>query len=453
MRKIVALLFVGFILMQVNNTPKVIEVKAEEEIRDYEMPPYLRTNLLVNISVSAFDSNLIGSDGNLLASSVRANGDNIRMEISSMLRIEDFNRGWTFFEVSLSAYDREAQIRPAMVERLETSASDISERIIFGYKISSLYEHSIDNFVLYPSSLNENNTRDSTAIIGWEASEDEMGKSHLNILKARSIQRSTAEFPLKTLYQLPYQQTRTIKGLRLGVPDAIPQENDKLDYKYYTVSKDLSNSIFQWTLESFGFDINKQEEREYVKGFYAETMDIERYFPYEYASVEGNFFHETILKIVDNGINDIIVQPTQQVIKQTVGIDVAKAAADITAPVNLALDVAKSCVISFPPCTSVPSGIANDLIPNLLSPITDFFFPSTGAPTPEPPPPPQYPPTSDIPVDTNTNVDAAPVDYLSSIVGGGIDSRTIGIVAIIIVSIILVIVLVSRRGGPSPEKK
>ena len=447
MKKILALLILGIIMVSLLSFERIEKVKAEDGVADVDMPPYLNTDLIVNVSISAFDKvpNII--DHNFSVSALKTERIQVRSMVASMLSQEDYERGWTVLEISLSAYKQRAVIRPTLVEKINVSSDEVVTRGIFGYKISSLYNYGVESFVLYPSSLNQDNdTRESTAKIGWESSEDRNGISHKEILDDLNLDIATDELTAKKLYEIPYHQSRNIKALKVQVPDSIPKDNEELDFTHYTVTDDLSNTIFQWVMDAVGLDITHEDQKNYIKGFYAETLDLERYLPYEYGTGD-QFFGIDILGTVTKAVDDVIVKPARNVIDNTPIIkDVAKAVSNpVTNIINPIIDTAVKCGSSIPPCANVISGIALDVAPKLAKPILDFL-PAPSAPAPTPPAPPVYPETSEIPATTNTNLDSAPLGFLGSVIPEGTNMTYvyIGVGAIILVIIIAAVLLLRR---------
>jgi hypothetical protein len=418
------------------------------------MPPFLQTNIYVNITIEAFDSGLIDPNADLSVSSVTTSTSNMRAKVSSFLTVEDFERGWTYFEVSLSAYKQLAQIKPMLVEKIQLANPDNPEEIKEVHVVSKQYNNSIDAFVLYPTSLNENETRDTRAKIGWQSNEKTTGISHNEIIRELGLQLTTEKVSADALFEIPFYQSRSISGVALQLPSAIPKDDKKLDFEHFVVTKDMAETIYHWIVDSFGFDLNNQTHKEWIKGFYSDEFDIEKYIPFEYA--DGDFFHDFAVNLVTKAVDDVIVKPVVDIVTDPIkAIDniIVKPA---TEAVNTIVKTAIDCTKSFPPCTSVVTGAAINLAAEALGlpastyvPI-DLSNPITGTI----PPPPTYPETSDIPEDTNTNIHSTPLEMLSSVIPPEKLQTYLLVGGVVILGGVgILILLLVRRGGSSNDRR
>lgn len=451
MKRIIAILLIGFIVLQFADVQHVVEVEAESEPAVEYMPPYLQTDLIVNISIEAFDFGLIGTGDNLSISSIQENTDNMRVRISSMLEVSDFERGWKVFDVSLSAYKRQAKITPMNVEKIESENPYKPGATYFTYSVSKQYENSIDTFVLYPSSLNENETRDSTSIIGWENSEKSK-ETHSSILKRLGLEADTDVLTVTPLHEFSRGRSQQIKSMKIRVPDKIPSDNEKLNFQDFTVASDLSNTIFGWIVESFGFDLNNPGETKYIRSFYATGMQIEKYIPYEFDS--GNWFHDAIINTVVKAVDDVVIKPAIAVISDPIGSTARAVVSAVTTPINAVVKSAEGCItLNIGTCINAISGAAIDIATKTVFPSQLWTNPQPTPEQPDPAPPsiPEYPLTSDIPANTSTNILTAPLGFISSLIPPDTSKTTLligGVLAVGLTGVSIFILLRMTKSKP-----
>jgi hypothetical protein len=102
---------------------RIEHVSAQSTIRDEYLPPFLIADLTVNISSSFFNENIIISsqESENQEISIQQTQDSIRYALSSVATVEDIERGWGIFYVSLSASKGSAEITPAIVSKVEDS--------------------------------------------------------------------------------------------------------------------------------------------------------------------------------------------------------------------------------------------------------------------------------------------------------------------------------------------
>ena len=262
---------------------RVITVSAQSTVKDQYLPPYMIADLYVNVSSAYLDKSvIISSQINENDLSIQQSQKSIKMAISSLYSVEEYERGWVFLHVSLNAKNGEAKISPTIV-----SNQDLENNNIF--KMGNLNIQKLDSYftvpVEYPSLLTvaqENQTLEKPRISWDQFYEEKM--SLTNFLDERDYVLETDRLPY-TFDLFESFESGEVEEPAIEFSESSYTSAEEFEIKEFEVSRNLFQTVFTWVVETLGIEAQSGEEA-YIKSIFGDQIEIETTIPYRTETVK-----------------------------------------------------------------------------------------------------------------------------------------------------------------------
>lgn len=284
---------------------RVAQVSSQSNVRNEYLPPFMIANLLVNVSSSFFDENIIKASQKTVndAIATQQTKDSIRYALASVIPIKEFEKGQVILHLSLRASTGSAVITPTRV--LSADSIEQADIVSHSMRIQKLERYfTVD--VEYPSDLiiSQENQTEEKPRIAWENFYEE--KMNLkDFLEDREMTSSNSAFPFSYVFYDNFEKGE-IEAPTIVVSDSVVTSSTEVKMKEFEVSKNLFKTLFHWTVEALGID-SLSDETKKIKSVLGESIEIENLIPYETVNIGSGFMDQ--FSEMDIGDANVYMQP------------------------------------------------------------------------------------------------------------------------------------------------